>query len=218
MRNVTRTPKPMCLTTHGSRWTRELLEAHASGRRERLRKARAKYNDAAVRRALNEMYRNLCCYCESAVGAVRADEIEHRRPVRLFPRYAFRWDNLHLGCSGCNGAKSDRWDAAHPILDAVTDVPINRHLGYECSETGVRRTGLTSRGRTTIQHANLNRERLRQSRGQVMWKVVGVIQEVRRLRKAHVQNPVAADRVARLREMYAGEYGSMIEWAVATML
>jgi uncharacterized protein (TIGR02646 family) len=213
-----RTPKPVCLVRNGSRWTHELLEALASGSRDQVRKARAKYNHPEVRQALDAMYDNLCCYCESAVGAVRADEIEHRRPVTGFPRYAFRWDNLHLACSGCNGAKSDRWDAANPILDAVRDAPIERHLGYESSETGVRQTSRTRRGHTTIEHASLNREKLRQSRSQVMLRVVGVIQEVHLLRDADPDNPVAADRFARLREMYAGEYGSMIEWAVDTLL
>ena len=66
------------------------------------------------------MYENFCCYCESEVGAVRADQIEHRMPINGgFPARAFDWDNLHLACGGCNGKKWNKWDAVHPIWDAV---------------------------------------------------------------------------------------------------
>jgi uncharacterized protein (TIGR02646 family) len=126
-----------------------------------MKQRRGRYNQKEVRQALDEMYRNYCCYCEGAVGAVGADQIEHRKPVDTFPRETFEWENLHLACVGCNRAKSNKWDQNAPILDAAGDIPIDDHLGYQCSETGMRRTWFTSRGETTVKHANINREKLR---------------------------------------------------------
>lgn len=218
MRNVTRTRKPICLARYGAGWKKSFLKANKSHDKAKIRRARLKYNHPQVRDALNTMYRNLCCYCENPVGAVRADEIEHREPVTVFPKKTFEWDNLHLACSGCNGAKSNKWTAAHPVLDAVADVPISRHLGYEASETGVRQVPLTRRGRTTVEHTDLNREKLRQSRGQVMIRIVGLIQDIRLRHIVDRDDPVAANAIARLEEMYSEQYGSMIRWAVETLL
>ncbi len=219
MRNVVRTAKPACLTRNANRWRREFLQALAAGDAALIKRRRARYNQREVRDALNEMYGNFCCYCESEVGAVRADQIEHRMPINGgFPARAFDWDNLHLACGGCNGEKSNKWDASHPILDAVTDVPIEDHLAYECSETGVRQSWLTPRGHTTESHAKLNRDKLKDARTAVMIKVVGLIQEIRNRLAEDPGDILAANRRAGLEEMYTGAYGSMIRWAVATLL
>jgi len=139
-------------------------------------------------------------------------------PVDVFPESAFDWDNLHLACAACNRAKWNKWDTAHPILDAVVDVPIEHHLYYRCSDTGVRRAWRTPRGRTTESHANLNRENLRGARNQIMIKVVGVIQEIRERLQNDRADALALNRRAELEDMYTGQYGSMIRWAVTTLL
>jgi uncharacterized protein (TIGR02646 family) len=218
MRNVTRNAKPRCLIRNSSRWRDEYLVAISAGDAVLTKRRRGRYNHKEVRCALDKMYRNLCCYCESQVGPVKADQIEHRMPIQGFPRMAFDWKNLHLACGGCNGAKKDQWDPNNPILDAVADVPIDDHLGYRCSETGVRRTWLTPRGRTTASHADLNREKLRGARSETMIKVVGVIQQIRERLAVDPTDALALNRRAELEEMYTGQYGSMIRWAVTTLL
>lgn len=218
MRNVTRTERPACLTTHGRRWTKEYLEAVATGDKDLIGRRRKKYNHPEVRSELDAMYRNLCCYCESQVGPVRADQIEHRMPVDDFPGRAFDWVNLHLACGGCNGLKSNKWNASHSILDAVKDVPITRHLGYESRASGVRRVGLTRRGRTTVSHTKLNREKLREARDTTMLEAVGLIIEIRERIAKDPDDPLAANRLEELEERYEGPYGSMIRWAVSTLL
>jgi 5-methylcytosine-specific restriction endonuclease McrA len=215
MRNVTRSKKPACLAKYGPHWKKNLLKAIAKGDKRAISLARSKYNHPDVRQALDAMYRNLCCYCESQVGAVRADEIEHRRPVKRFPARAFVWENVHLACSGCNGSKSDKWNKTHPILDAVADKPITRHLDYQLSQTGVWEVALTDRGRTTVDHANLNREKLRQSRGAVM---LGILGSIREIKQRGMGDPLAANSVAQLRAMYSEQYGSMTQWAVNAFL
>ena len=163
MRNVARGRKPRVLTKHALRWKREYLDALASGNAKLIARRRMRYGHPDVRAALETMYQKLCCYCENHVGPIRAGQIEHRKPAAQFPELSFEWDNLHLSCSGCNRAKSNKWDAAHPILDAVADVPVKDHLDYECSETGVRRMWLSPRGKTTVTDTELNREDLRES-------------------------------------------------------
>ena len=218
MRNVTRETKPRCLSKNGKRWRDEFLDALNAGDASLIKRRRSRYKHREVRVALGRMYRNQCCYCESDVGPVRADQIEHRMPIETFPSRAFDWDNLHLACGGCNGSKSDQWDAAHPILDAVIDVPIDAHLTYECTELGVRCLWLSQRGHTTEAHADLNREKLREARDKVMLKVVGVIQAIKERTAADPDDTLAANRLAALKQMYTGPYGSMIRWAVATLL
>jgi 5-methylcytosine-specific restriction endonuclease McrA len=218
MRNVQREPKPHCLSKHARRWRDQFLDALQLGDIKLIRRRRTRYNHPEVRRALDKMYRNQCCYCESEVGPVRADQIEHRMPVERFPERAFEWENLHLACGGCNGAKSSRWDTAQPILDAVIDIPIDAHLTYECSDSGVRCVWLTDRGHTTEDHAELNREKLRGARDKTMLKVVGVIQGIKQRLADDPNDALAANRLQGLKEMYTGPYGSMIRWAVTTLL
>lgn len=164
------------------------------------------------------MYRNLCCYCESPVGPVKADEIEHRMPVDPFPEKTFDWDNLHLACSGCNVIKSNQWDDTHPILDAVTDQPIGDHLGYKSSVTGVWRDVRTRRGRTTVEHCELNREKLKEARTQVFGGVLHLVEEINRRLRADPDDPIAASRRDELEELCLGPYGSMIRWTIESFV
>ena len=218
MRNVTRTSKPASLRRNDSRWKTELLEAVRSGDQQLIKRRKHRCKNPDVRSALDAMYRNRCCYCESQVGAVRADQIEHRMPVEPFREQAFEWDNLHLACSGCNRAKSDKWNPTHPILDAVTDVPITEHLDYDSRVTGVRRVGLTPRGQTTVSHAGLNRDKLREARTITMSHVLGLVMQIRQRLALNLEDPLAASRREELEEMCDGPYGSMIRWAITNLL
>ena len=164
------------------------------------------------------MYRNLCCYCEGEVGSVGADQIEHRKPIEAFPELGFEWDNLHLACAGCNRAKSDTWSNRYSILDAVSDSPIARYLGYEESETGIRRTWHHPRGHTTVTDAKLNREALRVERMMVFGGVLRVIRSIRDRLETDPDDVEAANRRAELQEKCEGRYGTMIQWAIQNWL
>jgi uncharacterized protein (TIGR02646 family) len=52
-----------------------------------------------------------CIYCEGSINAPRAANVEHFKPKALFPSLAYEWTNYFLGCTGCNGAKSNKWPA-----------------------------------------------------------------------------------------------------------
>jgi uncharacterized protein (TIGR02646 family) len=56
-----------------------------------------------------KMSHRKCVYCEAPINAPRAAHVEHFKPKSLFPSLAYEWTNYFLGCSGCNGAKNDKW-------------------------------------------------------------------------------------------------------------
>src|SRR5688572_8793836 len=138
MRNVRRTHKPSSLSRNSTKWTNLLLaeikRCQVCGESV-LDKFYNKYNQKDIRSALNKMYDNCCCYCESKLGLVDYPHIEHRKPKRgshinCFPDLCFDWDNLHLACTKCNINKADKFDNIHSILDAVADLNIESHFVY----------------------------------------------------------------------------------------
>lgn len=217
MRNVVRLQKPMSLQRNGANWTRDLLAALKKKNRDsrRLTALFDRYKCADVRDALDRMYSGLCCYCEAEIGVVAFDHIEHRKPKRPFPKNCFAWRNLHLGCPKCNQAKGKKWVAKKPILDSVIDVPIEKHLTYELREIlGVVRYARTARGRTTVDHADLNRDKLRETRSKVAWGVLDVIAELNRAPKS----PRVSQLRLELTEKTRGPFGSLVRWLRETYL
>ena len=216
MRNVTRPAKPASLQRNAGKWTRELLAAQRQQNRDpkQLRRLRDRYKCADVRDALNGMYSSLCCYCEAEIGVVAFDHIEHRKPKKRFPRNCFDWGNLHLGCPRCNQAKGERWITRDPILDSAADVPIDGHLTYEFSELGIMRFANTGRGRTTIDHADLNRDKLRDAPTKTARGVLRVIGELNRAPRS----PRVSQLHLELQGKTKGPFGSLVGWLLDTYL
>lgn len=207
MINQTRPDVPQSLRTNAAKWTRDLLEQVRISEQTGQpipRKYIERYNKDSVKNALDTMYGNLCCYCDSQIGIVDFPHIEHRRPSARFRADTFDWDNLHLACARCNNAKSDKWDEANPILDAVVDIPVTDHLDY-CFERCVWNT---LRGRTTRDHADLNRDRLVRARLMIMKSAIRLIEEINMQR----QDWRVAEARRRLDEMCDEQYGSFIRY------
>lgn len=176
-----------------------------------------RYNHQEVKDKLEQMYKRLCCYCEAPVKVVTKGNIEHRKPKKgknAFPELTFDWANLHLACPECNKYKKDKWNNDYEILDAVIDRPIPDHLTYEIEDTGVFRSAITQRGRTTIEHAELNREDLLGARTQVLLGTLKVIQEIKRLQ----QNPQVSSKISILEDMSKRDFGSLVEFAIVGFL
>ena len=79
--------------------------------------------------------RHRCMYCEDSRGT----DIDHFWPKSRYPRRAFEWPNMLLGCSGCQRAKGDRFpldDENVPLLIDPTAEDPWEHL-YYVAETGV---------------------------------------------------------------------------------
>jgi 5-methylcytosine-specific restriction endonuclease McrA len=218
MRNVERVAKPKVLTRNASKWKKDFLAALRRRDAVRASQLRSRYNHEEVREQLAEMYNNLCCYCEGQVGAVGANQLEHRKPVKLFPRLTFEWENLHLACAACNRAKSKKWNPRHPILDAAGSLKIANHLEYSSSEIGIWLEWRSFRGKTTVEHADLNRRKLCEARGRVFFGVFRVIHKIRDRLQTNPEDLAAANQIEELKARCSEQYGSMIRWALRDLL
>lgn len=172
MRSVDRGEMPDALKQNSREWTKDLLDALEKGDRKTIRRAkrraRKKYKYQEIREALEDMYGELCCYCETLIGVASFEHIEHRRPMSKFPQDTFNWNNLHWACQICNNSKGDKWDCDNPILDPTVDTEIiPTHIfivhGPEATEFHHK----TGSGRTTIEHACLNRPKLARERHKI---------------------------------------------------
>ncbi|MCP3996793.1 MAG: hypothetical protein GY722_17290 [bacterium] len=65
-----------------------------------------------VKKALSEMSRGHCAYCQTYNAGGAWGDVEHFRPKSLFPSLAYDWSNYFYSCTICNNTKSDRWPPA----------------------------------------------------------------------------------------------------------
>lgn len=214
MRNVARVTKPRILVQKEEQWKRELLEELAKGDnadKKRLKTLYKRYGHTKVRESLARMYK-YCCYCESYVRHVTIDHIEHRKPKSKdkFPECTFEWENLHLACPNCNGEKSDQWNNENPILDAVIDNPISQFLSYRLYN----RVYLNQRGKTTRDHADLNRDELIDAREILYNQVMELIE----LYNNDPEMPDAQSIPQKLEELSEGQFGSYVKYLKETFL
>ncbi len=100
-------------------------------------KVSALYRDDELRKALESLFCRKCAYCESRLGTVGPEDIEHYRPHgavaqrRDHPGYywlAYAWDNLYPACTYCNQRRRDRptWHqpVAGPAAGKATSFPL----------------------------------------------------------------------------------------------
>ncbi len=168
MRNVTRTSTPKSLASNSVEWTNELInEIGKKGSFDKVDDSyKNKYRQEDIKEALAKMYNNHCCYCESIIGKDYATygRIEHLKPRSIFPQNCYEWNNLHWACEVCNTSyKRTQWDAINPILDPCKDM-ISAHLVFDKSTGRYDEDKSSSRGKTTIKHAGLNRDGLAAAR------------------------------------------------------
>ena len=221
MRNVTRTAKPGSLKRNATRWKKQLLDEIKKCKPGETVEDKHfdRYRNDDVKAALKTMYGERCCYCEVNITNITWEHIEHRKPkaIGLFPNLTFTWSNLHLACPKCNNAKSDQWDNANPILDAVKDA-INDHLTYELSGVGLLRWHKSSRGDTTIIHADLDRENLPITRLKLFAKLLKAIEG---LNSALGEGVDILDLRAKARKLNLesrDDFGSVVSWTIEKYL
>ena len=127
MRSVDRGEMPDTLKQNSREWTKDLLDALEKGDQEAIKRAkkraRKRYKHQGIREALEDMYGELCCYCETLIGVGEGSfgSIEHRKPMSKFPQDTFNWNNLHWVCDMCNNSKGSKWDRDNPILDPTVE-------------------------------------------------------------------------------------------------
>lgn len=222
MKKAIRPDVPKTLRKNASKWRKELLDAikeESAGGNPIPDKLYKRYAHASIREALQKMYSDRCCYCEAPIKVVSSDHIEHRMPKAkmCFPEHTFDWDNLHLACSKCNGAKSNKWNHDEPILDAAVD-KIEDHLDYKEGGLGLYRWPKTLRGETTISHADLDREPLLNARTSVYLSALCAIREINEEYTSSPKSPTLAAGVRQLQAKAVGDFGSVMEYAMRVWL
>ncbi len=82
------------------------------------------YRDDELRKALERLFHRKCAYCESRLGTVGPEDVEHYRPHgavaerRGHPGYywlAYAWTNLYPACTYCNQRRRDRPTWREPV-------------------------------------------------------------------------------------------------------
>ena len=202
---------PDILKRNSKRWTKNLLDAREKGDKEAIRRAKRKYNKQEIREALEEMYSELCCYCETLLGVAGFGRIEHRRPMNKFPQDAFNWNNLHWACEICNNSKGDKWDYNNPILDPTVDIdiiPTHIEIVHDVKTNKFRHK--TDSGKTTIEHANLNRPKLAKARYEIYNKALKLKRKLDRVEES-LDNIRIKNIKEEINDMKEEMYGSCIK-------
>ena len=170
-----------------------------------------------VAQALHKQFNGKCAYCETPINDVNQSNIDWFRPRGgvaensgefLADHYwaqAFAWENMYLCCNRCNRAKGSRF----PVLGVRAPASSNRsRVGKEspllldpCADAIEKHlifsadgfvSGVTDRGRVTIETLDLNRSDLIEYRSREAATYLEVLQiagissaEARRLRGSH---------------------------------
>jgi uncharacterized protein (TIGR02646 family) len=188
-----------------------------------------------IKPALRAMFHGKCAYCESNVEATGHGDIENYRPKRIYPLLTYELSNLLYTCAICNqrykrdqfpligespaggvGGRFERRD--RPIFDIYDEKPLllnpyfdqpQEHLafGEDDKLREVRVTGLTERGRVSIDVLGLNRPELLLQRYHT-WAQVRMF--INALASAKLTQPLKKDLAAELKKalddsaVYAG--------------
>jgi uncharacterized protein (TIGR02646 family) len=192
MRKVSRGPEPAILQQNKAQWTQELKDQiQQQGSYKAVSSTyKNRYRTGEVHESLKEMYQELCCYCESKIGASTYGRIEHLCPKSLpqFYHLHFEWDNLHWCCEKCNINKGYKWDDANPIIDPTVDNPED-HLMFSYDIIDA----TSARGKTTIEHVLLNRRELVTARAKVLAKVMRIIERISNEKDSFKKSSFRAD-------------------------
>lgn len=175
---VARLTEPAILTANANNWKEEYLKKCAAWESnptdKNLEKAKnnaeGKYNHEKIRAQLQSMFHGKCAYCESHIGHVSYDQIEHFRPKGEFRDLCFSWENLLLACGRCNdkGHKGEKFpeDAdGGPFVNPAAENPDDFFDFVIDSETGITEVKpKNTRGHTTERELGLNRWELQRHR------------------------------------------------------
>ena len=114
MRKFKRAPAPEFLLeiweSWGEEWER--LRAANPGARFHWRTFEGEPVNHKLLPALKAQVQDHCSFCDNyPVSPPSYETVEHFRPKALFPREAYRWENLYYCCDFCQG-KKDKFDEA----------------------------------------------------------------------------------------------------------
>lgn len=156
MRKLGPGSKPQVLTDNEQAWTAEFMTDPDA--------PFTHYKKKAIKDALLARCHDKCAYCEDYFSG-SFEEVEHIKPKKdkRFMHLVVDWDNLTMACRRCNGSKLQKWDDAHPFVHVYNEDPED-HISFR---DGIP-VPITPRGKTTIDHAALDRAELVKQRTQVL--------------------------------------------------
>lgn len=151
---------PNSLKDHKDTWTNELMEYVDRGE-DIPKRLKNKYNQDDVKEQLKKETYGKCMFCESTIGHIAYEHIEHYRPKSKYPRLTFDWSNLGLACPICNIKKGEEFDEQYPIVNPYIDNPEDYLLFLG---TMVIHKSNNKRGEITETLLELNRPELMEAR------------------------------------------------------
>lgn len=124
MIKITKSAEPNILSSNKVNWTNELMGFVNSGQKI-PDSVQNRYNQPEVKTALKNETHGKCMYCESPIGHIAHEHIEHYRPkaVNKYPHLIFEWDNLGLACPKCNINKLDTFDENCTFINPYLENP-----------------------------------------------------------------------------------------------
>lgn len=127
MIRLRKSEEPQVLKENGKEWTSELLKSIVKGDDTSSNLIRRRYADNEVKENLRLECSGKCMYCESRIGHITYEHVEHIKPKAKdkYPELTFSWENLGLSCPKCNLNKSDFYDDNIPFVNPYVDEPSN---------------------------------------------------------------------------------------------
>ncbi len=154
--------EPAVLQENSASWTEELLRKLKNGEviPEGLKRA---YGKEEIKQKLREECFGKCMYCESKIGHITYEHVEHVKPKarNKYPELTFKWENLGLACPKCNRCKGDIYDEKIPFANPYVDEPANFFVA--CGPFIYHKAG-NRRGEFTEKQIQLNRAELIEQR------------------------------------------------------
>ena len=136
--------------------------------------AKNRYNQSEIKEKLIEETNGKCAYCESKIGGVSYEHIEHIKPKSKYHDLVVEWKNLTLSCQKCNNNKGKEYDEDCMPLNPYDDDPSN-HL----DAAGPMISVTSPRGQYTKNLLDLNRDKLLEERGDFLEDIDELVREIR---------------------------------------
>jgi 5-methylcytosine-specific restriction endonuclease McrA len=173
MIHLTKKPEPQVITTNKANWTTLLLGFIARNEKVPSTLSNA-YNVKEIKDSLRLESHSKCMYCESKVGHITYEHIEHIKPKAKtkFPQLSYEYDNLGLSCPKCNMNKSDTYDLNNAFINPYIDEPtthFNSIGAFIWAKSGDNRAKLTEI------EIDLNRPELLEIRGERLKTIRGLV-------------------------------------------
>lgn len=122
--------EPQILIDNKANWKAKLLGHYKDGTKPPAALKTA-YNQSSVKEGLKDESSSKCMYCESRIGHVSYEHIEHVKPKASdkYPELTYEYDNLGIACQKCNMNKGDDYDDNTPFINPYIDDPAD-HFNF----------------------------------------------------------------------------------------